>query len=179
MPVDEDTAARLAELTRLAREGDQAAASSRDELLATLDARLHVREDDDGATLVIYPTDWVADSGRVDPSAIDDHETAIERSLDGPASDDQTDWAAIDAHNQAIATAVADRHGPVHGETAAALATYLGNHHLQRIEEATERQLETFRREYFVRNAWPSAEQQALLDRSIALTLAVAREQST
>lgn len=178
MPVDEQTVDRLTELTRRARAGDDEAASRRKRLLESVDAHLHVREDDDGATLVVYPASWMTDDGRVDPTRIEDVDTAIERPLDDGDDPDEDAWAAIDAHNQAVAAEVTRRHGPVHGETATALATYLSNHHLVRIEAATPRQLETFREDYFVRNAWPTAQQRALVGRSIEFARTIATAQS-
>lgn len=169
MPVDEETATRLLELTRQLRSGDETARTRRERLLEAADVEAHVREDDDGPVLVLYPAEWIED-GTVDPAEVDDPDIAIEQPLTDDTTTAEADYHDIAAHNETVAEAVERRHGPVHGATAKALATYLSNHHLVRIEDATSAQLETFCEDYLVRNAWPSPEQQCLVGRTIDLT---------
>jgi hypothetical protein len=45
----------------------------------------------------------------------------------------------------------------------------MSNHYARRVESATEEELAEFRTEYFVRNAWPTDEQHAVLDTSLSL----------
>lgn len=176
MNVDDEVVDRLTELTqRLRATTDERRAEidrQRQRLLEANDLRSHVREENEGV-LVLYPEGWSDVGGTVDPSRVSGPDEAVEIPLD--ASGDEKDWEAIEEHNHQIASAVKARYGPVHGATASALATYLSNHHLRRIEDATESELAVFREDYFVRNAWPDAEQQALLERSVAFTLQVAR----
>lgn len=181
MTIDDAIARRLWDLTTQLRGSDddatiEAVSQQRERLLDRAGLRAHVREDDDGAILVLYPEAWLDETGTVDFSRIDDTADAVELPLDPRGT--EADWADINEHNQAIAATVAQRHGPVHGATAKALGTYLANHHLRRIEAATEIELQTFREDYFVRNTWPEDEQEAHLERSIELTVDVAKEQS-
>lgn len=132
-----------------------------------MDARVRVREHDTGPTLVLYPVVWDRD-GRVDSNRIDDLTRALEVPLEGNTSAEA--WDRVHEHNMAAAGAVEEGHGRVHGATARALATSLSNHHLPRIEDATEHELETVRKEYFPRNTWPSPAQRTQLDESIRVT---------
>ena len=155
--------------TRAARRGthdDPAALRRRREaLLARYGYRARVREDEQGPVLVCYPEAWIED-GTVRPAAIDSTDAAVERPLWGAAGDE---WDAIAAHNRALAEHVGERHGQVHGENAAAFGTYMANHHEARVEHATAAQVETFLADYFRRNAWPSDEQEAIVDTSLEL----------
>ena len=135
----------------------------RDELLARYGYRARIREGDQGPVLVCYPDSWIED-GTVRPAAVDSTADAVERPLWGGGEDE---WDAIAAHNRAVAEIVADRHGEVHGENVAAFGTYMANHHEARIEQATAAQIETFLAEYFPRNAWPSDEQRATVEKSL------------
>ena len=81
------------------------------------------------------------------------------------------EWDAVEERNRAVAAAVEEDHGPVHGATASALADFMGNHYAKPIAEATPDELAEFKAEYFPRNAWPSDEQRALLDESVRLTV--------
>jgi len=157
--------------TRAARRGthdDPAALRRRREaLLARYGYRARVREDEQGPVLVCYPAGWIED-GTVQPEAIDSTAAAVERPLWGAADDE---WDAIAAHNRSLAERVEQRHGQVHGQNAATFGTYMANHHEARIEHATAAQIETFLAEYFPRNAWPSADQEAAVETSIELLL--------
>lgn len=177
MPVDEETAGRILELTRQLRdESNSDLETRRVRLLDAAGVCAYEREDEHGTTLVLYPSDWVGDDGLVDPASVDDLEAAVELPLETRRTEEM--WDEIEAHNRAVAEAVTDRHGPVHGATASTLGTYLGNHHLRRIENATAAELQTFREDYLVRNAWPSHEQLTLLGRSLEFTLAMAKRRS-
>lgn len=143
----------------------------RDELLADSGFEARVREDDTGETLVLYPTEWIAE-GTIQMDQISDTGRGIERSLSGPGSGD--DWETIDEHNREIATRIRERHGEVHGETVAAFADFMSNHYAKPIEAATPDEREEFRTEYFPRNAWPSEEQRDRLDESLRLVVEMA-----
>lgn len=174
----DETVDRIVSLTRAIRDAEDQAEQAHHErrrakLLEAIDRRLHVREDDDGAWVILYPAAWM-DDGTVDPDSIDDRTRAIERPVD-PAAIERS-FEVVDRHNRRVASAVERRFGPTHGETVDALATYLSNHHLTRIGDATPEQLQTFRRDYFIRNAWPTGEQRALVDRSIEYARVVAAE---
>lgn len=166
-------------LTRLAREAiDDAEAAAyrarRDDLLAEHGYACRVREEERGETLVCYPADWLVD-GVVDFDRVEDVSDAVEVSLSGPG--DAEDWATVEAHNRALVDAVRDAHGDVHGDNAAALADFMGNHYARRIEDATGREVEEFRTEYFPRNAWPTDAQRAALAESIRLVFEAAGEE--
>lgn len=178
MPVDDETAERIRRLTIQLRAGDDTATDRRDRLLEASGARARVRQDDEGETLIIYPERWVDGDGRVDPTDINDPSEAVSLPLVDTSTPSDDDWPEIDAHNQAVADAVAELHGPVHGATAEALATYLSNHHLRRIEHATEAELRTFSDDYFIRNAWPTQQQRAVLEESIELAVDTATARS-
>lgn len=161
-----EEAERLTKLATASVDDDEADAyrADRDERLAEYDFRARVREDDD--TLVLHPEEWLVD-GTVRVERIDDTGRAVERSLSGAGDPD--DWAAVEEHNAALVAAVADEHGEPHAANARAFADFMGNHYARRIEAATADQVREFREEYYPRNAWPSDEQRAVLDRSIEL----------
>ena len=163
-----DRAVTLTRQARAAVDGNERDAylEERAALLGEHGYETRIREGDTGSTLVLYPTEWIED-GTAKLEAIGDTDRAIERSLSGPGSGE--DWAEIDEHNRAIASAVRDRHGDVHGETADAFAAFMSNHYAKPIGSATMSEREEFRREYFRRNAWPSGEQRERLERSMKL----------
>jgi len=140
----------------------------RAELLDGHAYEVRVREGDTGETLVLYPEEWV-ENGTVQVDRIDDTDRAIERPVSGPGSG--ADWEAVDSHNRAVAARVRERHGEVHGETAAAFAAFMSNHYAKPIEKSTPGEREEFRAEYFPRNAWPSEKQRDLVAESVRLTL--------
>jgi hypothetical protein len=160
-------------LTRLAREAvdqDEATAyrEDRERLLADHDYTARVREDDTGEVLVCHPAEWI-DDGVIRPERVDDVDRGVERQLSGPGDPDE--WSDVAEANEAVAEAVTDDHGEVHGATASALAEFMSNHYAKRIADATAAELTEFKAEYFPRNAWPTDEQRALLDESIELTV--------
>lgn len=164
-------------LTRLARtasdDGERAAYRDRRErLLAEHGFTARVREEGD-AVLVLYPEEWRED-GVVRTDRIEDTSRAIEIPLEG--SGDPDDWETVEAHNRDLASAVREAHGDVHGDNADALADYVGNHYAKRIESLSGAELTEFRTDYFVRNAWPSEEQRAVIDESIELVYEIAGE---
>ncbi|RQG96794.1 DUF7108 family protein [Natrarchaeobius oligotrophus] len=169
-----DEAERLTRLERTATDEAErrARADRRDRLLAEYEFTARVRDDGD-AVLVLHPATW-HDDGTIRTERIDDLSRAIEIPLEG--TDDPDDWDAVDAHNRAIAARVRDRHGDVHGDNAAALADFVGNHYAKRIESMTGAELAEFRSEYFVRNAWPSDSQRDAVEKSIELVYEAADE---
>lgn len=168
-----DEAERLTRLARAATDPDERAAyrDQRARLVADHGYAARVREEDTRAVLVCYPIEWL-ESGIVRTDCIDDLDRAVERPLSGPG--DPKDWDAVDAHNRAVAARVADAHGPVHGANAHAFADFMGNHYARPVESAGDRERSEFLSEYFPRNAWPSAEQEAVIETSIDLVFEAA-----
>ncbi|MFB6090743.1 MAG: rnhA operon protein [Halobellus sp.] len=167
--VPEDVVEEAERLTRLADEAavDDAAAAyrdRRDDLVAEHDFTARVREEDD--TLVLYPDEWV-DEGTVQFDRIDDTDRAIEVSLSGP--DHGAEWEAVEARNQAIVDEIAERHGPDHAANVRAFADFMSNHYLKSVADATRDEREEFLTEYYPRNAWPSKEQESIVDESLDL----------
>ena len=166
-------------LTRIARETPdkneaRARREGREDLLAEYDFTARVREDGDD-TLVLHPAEWHDDEeGVIRTDRIDDLSRAIELPLEGTGDPD--DWNDVEEHNRALAERVRERHGDVHGDNAAALADFAGNHYAKRIEEVTAAELREFRDDYFVRNAWPSTQQRDAIEESIALVYETAGE---
>jgi len=158
-----DAAERLTRLARQATDESEADAyrTDRDETLAAHDYTARVREDDD--TLVLYPDEWLED-GTVQLDRIDDTDRAVEIPLSG-AGDDT--WAAVEADNAALVEAVGDAHGPIHEANARAFADFMGNHYCRRIETATTDEVAEFCEEYYPRNVWASADQEAALEASL------------
>ena len=144
--------------------------ADRDSILEEHGFTARIRDDDD--VLVLHPEEWVED-GTIQIEAISDVDRAIEVPLSGEGDEG---WETIEAHNRRIARLVRERYGDVHGDTADAFADFMGNHHLRRIETATEREYEEFCTEYFVRNAWPTDEQKSNVERSLSLIRAVAKK---
>ncbi len=168
-----DEAERLTRLARAATDPGERAAyeTERDDLVAEYGFHVRVREDDTGETLVMHPDDWVED-GTIRPERVADTGRGVERSLSGPGDPEQ--WSEVDEHNRALAAEVRETHGEVHGDTAAALGTFMSNHYAKRVERASADELREFREEYFPRNAWPTDEQRAALERSVALVFETA-----
>ncbi|WP_306059493.1 DUF7108 family protein [Natronococcus wangiae] len=167
-------AERLTRLARTAIDENERAAhlDRRDRLLDEYDFTARVREADD-ATLVLHPAEWHAD-GVIRTDRIEDISRAIEIPLEG--AEDPDDWGAVDERNRELAAEVRTTHGDVHGDNAIALADFFGNHYAKPIESATAAELEEFRTDYFVRNAWPSAKQRDVIDESIRLVFETADE---
>jgi hypothetical protein len=158
-------------LTRLARQtgiDDEATEYRRERarLLSEYGYRARVRDEANETVLVLYPSEWM-DNGTVDPPSIDDLDRAIELSLNETIDEDR--WEEIEAHNTEIALAVEESAGVVHGANATAFATFMGNHYLKRVEEATNTEIREFLTEYFPRNSWPTDEQRAEVERSLRL----------
>lgn len=173
-----DTVRRLTRAARRADDPEDATAyrKRRDRLLDEREFTARIREEPTGDTLVCYPQEWIVD-GTVETDAIDDPDRAVELRLSGVGDPD--DWERVAASNERIAQTVGDRYGSVHGETAAALAAFASNHYAKPIEALTETELDEFRSDYFVRNSWPTAEQQAALEESIRHARQVATEAPT
>ena len=165
-----DDAERLTRLTRQATADPEREAyrADRNETLAAHDYTARIREDDD--TLILYPDEWL-DGDTVQLERIDDTDRAVEIPLSGGGDDD---WAAVAADNAALVDAVGDAYGPIHEANAQAFADFMGNHYCRRIETATADHLAEFREEYYPRNVWADADQQAALDASLEYLFAVA-----
>jgi hypothetical protein len=166
-------------LTRLAREVvDESEAEmyreARADLLTDTGFTARVREDDRD-TLVLYPEDWVVD-GTVHPDRIEDIDRGIERPLEGPGASE--DWEVIEEHNRTIAERVATEHSEVHEQNAHALADFASNHYAKPIDDLTREEREEFLSEYFVRNAFPSDDQKAVVEESVQLVTEIADDEA-
>ena len=166
--------AREAEAARSTPEVDEAAAfyrERRDELVADHDYVPRLREDDD--TLVLYPDEWM-DDGTVQLDRIETTDRAAEVSLSGPG--DANQYRQIAAYNDAVAEAVEDAHDKVHADTARQFAAFMSNHYVRAVDDATPEMRAEFSEEYFPRNGWPTDEQLAAVNESLAVIDAVASE---
>jgi len=167
-------------LTRLARQaGDDAAAAAyrdrRDDLLADHGFTPRIREDDPGETLVLYPAEWV-DEGTIRTDRIDDLDRAAEVSLSGPG--DPEEWERVDEHNRELVAAVREAHGDVHGDNAAALADFAGNHYAKEVESLTAAELREFVEDYYRRNVWAPEDRRAVVEESVRLVYEAAGVQA-
>jgi hypothetical protein len=165
-------------LTRLAREATvdaetRAYREDRDGLLDDHDYTARVRADETRDVLVLHPQEWVGD-GAIRTDRIEDIDRGIEVPLSGSGEADE--WAVIDDHNRELVAAVREAHGDVHGDNAAALADFIGNHYAKPVESATRPELEEFIGDYFPRNAWPTDEQRAVVEKSVRLVFDAADE---
>ncbi|KAB1186511.1 MULTISPECIES: rnhA operon protein [Haloferax] len=163
----QEEAERLTRLARDAVDPDERAAylSARDDLVEQYDFVARHREEDD--VLVLHPAEWVDDGGTVRPAQIDDIDRGIERPLSGTGEDHE--WSAVEEHNATVVETIADEHGDVHAANARAFADFLGNHYVRRIETAGTPEVREFVKEYYPRNAWPTAEQRSVLSESLEL----------
>ncbi len=164
-----DEAERLTRLARDAVDENEAAAyrEARADLLADCNFTARVREEE-RATLVVYPSEWVVD-GTVRPDLIEDVDRGIERPLEGPGETDE--WGVVADHNREIAREVTERHGDVHGANAEALAAFASNHYAKPIDDLTRAERQEFLTEFFPRNAFPSDNQKAVVEESVQLVL--------
>jgi hypothetical protein len=174
----DDVVDRATTLTRRACEAvdpdeREAYLAERADLLAEYGYTARVRDGDTNETLVLHPEAWLED-GVVRVERVEDTDRAVEVTLSGTGS--ETDWDAVEEHNRAVADRVAAEHGDPHGETAHAVADFVGNHYAKRIEETTPAERAEFREEYFPRNAWPTEEQQEAIEQSLALVVETAEE---
>ncbi|PAU85259.1 hypothetical protein CK500_00915 [Halorubrum salipaludis] len=163
-------------LTRLARQTEDEAAAAfyrdrRDELVESHDYVPRLRDEDD--TLVLYPGEWM-DDGTVQLDRIETTDRAVEVSLSGPGDADR--YREVAAYNDAVADAVAEAHGEPHADTARSFAAFMSNHYVRAVDDATPDMRAEFREEYFPRNGWPSDEQLAALDESLAVIESVAAD---
>ncbi|MXV61467.1 rnhA operon protein [Natronorubrum sp. JWXQ-INN-674] len=171
-----DEAERLTRLERTAPEDAEAKAhlERRAALLEAHDFTARIRDDGDDV-LVLHPEEWHDEAaGVIRTDRIDDISRAVEIPLEGAGDPD--DWEAVDSHNRDLVARVRERHGDVHGDNAALLADFVGNHYAKQIPELTSEELAEFRSEYFVRNAWPSDEQQDVINESITLIFEAAEK---
>ncbi len=170
-----DAVAEAERLTRLAREAtDPAAARSyrdrRDALADVHDYTPRLREEDD--TLVLYPSEWV-EGGTVRFERIEDTDRAVEVSLSGPGDADR--YREVAAYNDVVAEAVAETvETEAHAENARRFATFMSNHYVRPVDEATPETRAEFREEYLPRNGWPSDDQLAVVEKSLAVIAEVA-----
>jgi hypothetical protein len=172
-----DVVDRVERLTRRCRRAVddneiEAYRTEREQLLAEHGYTARVRTDDPGDVLVLHPETWLDETGTARLAEIEDTGRAVERRLEGPGDPDN--WDELAAHNDAIARSVREAHGDVHGDNAEAFATFLSNHYAKRVESVTEAELEEFRTEYFVRNAWPNEQQRSVVGESLEKIFAVA-----
>jgi hypothetical protein len=175
--VPEDVVSEAERLTRLAADAAVEAEAAvyrerRETVVDEHDFTARVREADD--TLVLYPEEWVED-GVVQVDRIEDTDRAVEVSLSGP--DHGAEWEAVESDNEAIVAAVAEEHGPVHAANVRAFADFMGNYYLKRVDDATDAEREEFLTEYYPRNAWPSAEQAAVVEESVALAAGITNDE--
>lgn len=174
----EDAVEEAERLTRLAREAvdddeREAYRAHRESVLDDHDFTARVREEGDGDVLVVHPAEW-HDGEVIRTDRIEDLSRATEVPLEGAASPD--DWETVDAVNRELVETLRETYGDVHGENAAALADFMGNHYARPMASATGAELAEFRDEYFVRNAWPTDEQRAAIEESIRLVYEAADE---
>jgi hypothetical protein len=197
-PLPDAVVEEAARLTRLAREADRWEASDpesgqaatreakdrpeaeayrgeREALLADYDYTARVREDNDGAVLVLHPDEWVED-GTAQVERIEDVSLGIEVPLGGPG--EASDWEAVEADNREVAETVAEKYGQPHGATAHALADFASNHYVKRLNSLTREERREFREEYFPRNAWPTRAQRDTLAESIRLAVDATADRS-
>ncbi|MDS0474909.1 rnhA operon protein [Natrinema sp. 1APR25-10V2] len=170
-----DEVERITRLERTAVDENEADAydARRDDLLDEHDFTSRIRDDDGDDVLVLHPAEWHED-GVIRTDRIDDIDRAVEIPLEGTSDPD--DWETVDARNRDLVEAVRADHGDVHGDNAALLADFAGNHYAKPIASLTSEELAEFRTEYFVRNAWPSEKQQEMIEESIELVFEVAGE---
>ncbi|WP_049926848.1 DUF7108 family protein [Halopiger goleimassiliensis] len=168
-------AERLTRLERTVPDEDEASAHAerRAELLDDHDFTARIRDDDGDDVLVLHPAEWQED-GVIRTDRIEDVSRAEEIPLEGTGDPDE--WDDVDAHNRSLVEDVRTAHGEVHGDNAAALADFVGNHYAKTIESLTAAELAEFRYDYFVRNAWPSEKQRDAIDESIGLVYETAGE---
>ncbi|ELY51153.1 DUF7108 family protein [Natronolimnohabitans innermongolicus] len=172
-----DEAERLTRIARQTPDPNEADArrERRDALLTDHEFTSRIRDDDGDDVLVLHPDEWHdADAGVIRTDRIDDISRAVEIRLEGTGDPD--DWDTVDERNRELVAEVRDAHGEVHGDNAAALADFVGNHYAKRIEDLTAAELREFRDEYFVRNAWPSNAQRDAIEDSITLVYETADE---
>ncbi|TKX75602.1 hypothetical protein EXE46_02310 [Halorubrum sp. GN11_10-6_MGM] len=168
-------------LTRLAREAESAEPTPeleeaadqyrerRDALAAEYGYTARVRDEDDA--LVLYPDEWM-ENGTVRLDRVEDTDRAVEVSLSGPGDADR--YREVAAYNEAVAEAVAEREAEVHARTAETFATFMSNHYVRAVDDATPEMRAEFREEYLVRNGWPTDDQLAAVDESLSVIESVA-----
>jgi len=168
-----DEVERLTRLERTAVDENEIEAyeSRRDELLDEHDFTSRIRDDDGDDVLVLHPDEWHED-GVIRTDRIEDIDRAAEIPLEGAENPD--DWEAVDEHNRELVAAVRADHGDVHGDNAAMLADFAGNHYAKPMDALTGDELAEFQSEYVVRNTWPTEKQQDVLEESIELVLETA-----
>ena len=170
-----DEVERLTRLKRTTVDDNEATAyeQRRDDLLDEHDFTSRIRDDDGDDVLVLHPEEWHED-GVIRTDRIEDIDRAVEIPLEGTGDPDE--WDDVDAHNRDLVATVRDTHGDVHGNNAAILADFAGNHYAKPIESLTGDDLAEFCTDYFVRNAWPSDDQQEVIAESIELIFETADE---
>jgi hypothetical protein len=170
-----EEAERLTRLERTAVDDSEAIAyrDKRRLLLAEHDYTARLRTEDGGEVLVLHPESWIRDN-KVAPELVEDVSRAIEVDLDGVG--DPGEWNDVEAHNRAVVERLCENHGEIHGANGTAFADFMGNHYARPVEQATDAMVQEFVTEYFVRNAWPTDEQQAVVAESVNLTIELGRK---
>ena len=170
-----DEAERLTRLARDAVDESEAAAyrTDRAETLTEHDYTARVREDETRDVLVLHPEEWI-DDGEIQTDRIEDTDRGIEIRLSGPGAGD--DWAEIDEYNRDIVADVREAYDEDHAANVDALADFMGNHYAKPVHAATAAELREFIEEYYPRNAWPTPEQRAVVEKSVCAAFEVADE---
>lgn len=164
----EDAAADLAD------EAD-AIRARRDDLLRPFGYVARVRDDrDGGATLVCYPASWLDDDGVVRLDADLHLDRAVEVSLSGPG--EQGDFEEAAAANDDLVADVRAEHGDPHATNVRAFADFMSNHYARPATTASAAEVREFFEEFYPRNAWPTDEQAAVVERSLRLAFACRQE---
>jgi hypothetical protein len=153
-----DEAARL---TRVALSGNDDAREERNDLVSErgYDARLR----DDGV-LVLYPADWIDEDGVVDMEAFDADE-AYEVPLDGGGFDDarEKNEALLDEFVEEVDDSVAFN--------AREFAEFCENHHAVAVEDASQKHVDRFVNDYYVRNVWTNDEVEERVEEALGALL--------
>ncbi|WP_226479432.1 DUF7108 family protein [Natrinema amylolyticum] len=170
-----DEVERLTRLERTAIDENEIEAyeDRRDELLDDHDFTARIRDDDGDDVLVCHPEEWHED-GVIRTDRIEDIDRAVEIPLEG--TEDPDDWESVDEYNRDLVAAVREAHGDVHGDNAALLADFAGNHYAKPMDSLTSDELAEFGTDYVVRNAWPSEKQQEMIAESVKLVFETADE---
>ncbi len=143
----------------------------REALLEEFGFTSRIRDEDERAVLVCYPSEWIVE-GTIDREAIDDIDRAVELPIDGPV--DPESWSALATDNQKLAKQVHTHHGPIHGNNADAFVVFMNNHRARPVRSATSDDIEEFLTEYYPRNAWANEDERAVVEDSLDLLFKLA-----
>jgi len=165
-----DDAERLTRLARQAADESERKAyrADRDETLAAHDYTARVRDEDD--TLVLYPDEWL-DGDTVELDRIDDTDRAVEIPLWAAATTRGPLLRPTTPRLSRLSARLTGRFTrPTPGRLRISWATItVDESRLRRLTISSE-----FREEYYPRNVWADADQQAAVDASLEYLFAVA-----